>query len=210
MRKILGLVAATLALAACGVPYQTVSLSKQSTVDYSAASTTALKKGFTKLHKAIFAKIDTSADRYIDEYEAGPYISLKDFAKMDKNHDGKISYNYFMDYATANTFLGITFSQDNAAKFMKRVRGDLGWFFPRLDGDRDGLLQTAELAPAKIAATGIGFTYDNLNINFKLKEFTAEDITAADMTKDSAISPAEFEDLYLNKVISTISSGSIN
>ncbi|MGE5708168.1 MAG: EF-hand domain-containing protein [Bacteroidota bacterium] len=199
---------AAIALSGCGVSLNTASPALSGSVtELSASATTVIKKSFKEIHKAIFAKIDGNADKQIDEYEAGQYIRLQDFAKMDKNKDGKISYKIFMDYATDFGFFG---GQDNADRYLKRMRSDLQSAFKMLDRDRSWLLEEKELSKTAIKKLGLGFAYDNLHIKLSIKEFSADEIKAADKTGDGNLSQAEFEDLYIEKVKALISPSNPN
>src|SRR3989338_8660428 len=66
---------------------------------YAAGATNTLRKGLTRNHQAIFAKLDKDGNKFIDEYEAGPNISMADFKKGDKNRNGKLTYTEFKNYA---------------------------------------------------------------------------------------------------------------
>ncbi|HBN08296.1 MAG TPA: hypothetical protein DD435_06525 [Cyanobacteria bacterium UBA8530] len=207
----LGLVC--LAIVGCGTAANSPSLKTglNGTTTLEADATNTLKKGFKALHKAIFAKIDANHDRFIDEYEAGANISLKDMANMDKNHDGKISYTTFIEYATKTTFLGyIPWFPDTDLKFMKRIREDLQWVFRKMDTNGSWLLEPAELSTAAQKRIALGFSYDNLRLKLNWDAFTPDEMKTADKTGDGNLSQAEFEDLYLNKVISLLNPAAVN
>ncbi|HBN08295.1 MAG TPA: hypothetical protein DD435_06520 [Cyanobacteria bacterium UBA8530] len=193
---------AAIALSGCGVGLAGANLKLSTASDqYNADATQTITKSFKEIHKAIFALIDNNKDKQIDEYEAGQYIRLTDMAKMDKDHNGKISYTVFMTYATDNGFFGGT---DNANKYLKRMRSDLQYAFKTLDRDKSWLLEAKELTNTQVKKLGLGFAYDNLHITLKMPSFAPEDIAAADKTGDAKLSQAEFEDLYINKVKSLI------
>ncbi|MGE5708167.1 MAG: hypothetical protein ACM3YO_07520 [Bacteroidota bacterium] len=212
MKKLLAacLAFSCITLAGCGTTASAPTLSKSTETD-SADATHTLKKSFRALHKAIFAKIDANSDKYIDEYEAGQYISLKDITNMDKNHDGKISYRTFMEYATKTTFLGfIPWGNDTDIKFMKRIRDQLAWVFKKLDTNNSWLLEEKEMTKTALKKMALGFSYDNLRIKLDLDFFTPDEIKAADKTGDGNLSQAEFEDLYMNKVIALLNPQNVN
>lgn len=204
MKKIAQLLALSIAaasLTACGMGPMGADLKLSTGSSYNAEATITIKKSFKQIHQAIFAKIDVNSDKVIDEYEAGPNIKLADFTKIDKNHDGKISYAQFMSYATDDGFFGGT---DNADKFLKRIRNGLSSAFNSLDKDRSLLLEKKELSATAVKKLKLGFTHDNLNVTVSITSFSADEITAADKTGDGNLSQAEFEDLYINKVVSIL------
>lgn len=210
------LLAATLAatmLAGCGVGGNTVGLQGQTAVGFDAAASKTIKQGFKDVHNAIFSKIDTSGDNYIDEYEAGPFFSLtREFPKADKGKsgkgNGKISKTEFMRYATSGGFL---MGGDNPNKFLDRMRSFLATAFVRLDkkeggffGKGDGYLTEAELNDKALRSLGLGFAYEKLHVKVRISEVLSEDFSAADVTGDGKISQGEWEDLYMKLVVRAI------
>lgn len=201
-------------LAGCGMNLQTgASISSTAeSVGFDALASVTLRKSFKDLHTAIFQKIDTNGDKYIDEYEAGPYFDLvKEFPKAaGKSGKTKISRTEFVNYATAGGFLS---SKDTPQSFMDRMRSFLASAFSRLDkpvagsgwfGKGDGYLSADELSDKALASLGLGFAYDKLHVKVLITTFDPGDVAAADKTGDGQLSQAEFEDLYMNTVIKLV------
>src|SRR5690349_7401319 len=79
-------------LAGCGTQGAIVpGMTAMTSQPLNAAEATTLAKAFPQIHKAVFAKLDHDGNKAIDEYEAGPNLSLKDFARADKNGNHKLS-----------------------------------------------------------------------------------------------------------------------
>jgi len=210
------LLATTLAatmLAGCGVGGTTVGLQGTQTAGFDAAASATLRKGFKEVHTAIFTKIDSNGDNFIDEYEAGPFFSLtREFPKADKGKsgkgNGKISRTEFLRYATSGGFL---LGNDNPDKFLSRMRGFLATAFTRLDkkeggffGSGDRYLTQEELSSQALRSLGLGFAYEKLHIRVRIDEVTSDDFMAADVTGDGKISQGEWEDLYMKLVVRAI------
>ncbi len=210
------LLAATLAatmLAGCGVGGNTVGMQSTQAVGFDAAASATLRKGFKEVHTAIFTKIDSNGDNFIDEYEAGPFFSLtREFPKADKGKNGKgngkISRTEFMKYATAGGFL---VGADNPNRFLDRMRNFLATAFNRLDqkeggffGAGDRYLTEKELSSKALRTLGLGFAYEKLHIRVRIDEVPSEDFTAADVTGDGKLSQGEWEDLYMKLVVRAI------
>ena len=210
------LIAATLAatmLAGCGVGGTTIGLQGTQAAGFDAAASKTLRQGFKDLHTAIFTRIDTNGDNFIDEYEAGPFFSLtREFPKADKGKNGKgngkISRTEFMKYATAGGFLT---SSDNPDRFLARMRTFLATAFNRLDqkeggffGKGDGYLTSQELSSKALRSLGLGFAYEKLHVTVRIDEVDSEDFAAADVTGDGKLSQGEWEDLYMKLVVRAI------
>ncbi|MNR78988.1 EF hand [compost metagenome] len=210
------LIAATMAatmLAGCGMGGTTVGLQGTQAAGFDAAASATLRKGFKEVHTAIFSKIDSNGDNYIDEYEAGPFFNLtREFPKADKGKNGKgngkISRTEFMKYATAGGFL---MGNDNPDKFLDRMRAFLATAFTRLDKREGGLFGTGdkyltqeELSSTALRSLGLGFAYEKLHVRVRIDEVSSEDFAAADVTGDGKISQGEWEDLYMKLVTRAI------
>ncbi len=199
----------------CGMAPGTGVNTAEAEVGFDAAATKTLKEGFKNVHLAIFAKFDSNGDKYVDEYEAGPYFNLtKEFPKADKGKsgkgNGKISKTEFMKYATAG---GLLSGRDNPNAFMERMRRFIATAFTRLDkktpgsglfGKGDGYLSQEELADTALAKLGLGFAYDKVHIRVMIPAFDPADVTACDKTGDGQLSQGEFEDLYMVAVAKAI------
>ena len=165
---------------------------------YEADATSTLMKGLTRIHHTIFAKLDKDGNKFIDEYEAGPNISLADFKKADKGRNGKLTYSEFKNYAITNLF----FFKDSPKAFSDRFRRDLKKAYDRLDNaPRDGVLVKNETSIRDMQKLGLTFEYPRLNITVKVSKINKEIFSAADKTGDGVLGQAEFEDLYIEMVI---------
>lgn len=207
--------AAATMLVGCGLsPTASVNSTAVAPVGFDAAASATLKAGFKNIHLAIFSKIDSNGDNYIDEYEAGPYFSLtKEFPNADKGSakkgNGKISKTEFVKYTTAG---GLLSGKDTPAAFMNRMRDFLAKVFSKLDkpangswfGKGDGYLTTEELGEKNVVALGIGFAYDKIHVKATVAAFDPGDISACDKTGDGQLSQGEFEDLYMLAVAKAI------
>lgn len=160
-------------------------------------ATSTLMQGFNNIHKAIFAKLDKDKNNRIDEYEAGPNLSLADFQKADVNKDGALTYAEFKKYAITNLF----FFHDSPASFTSRFRSQLGDVFKRLDTDHNGVLVKNETSLRDLKKLKLTFEYPRLNIKVSINKIDANTFKNADKTGDGVLSQAEFEDLYINMVL---------
>ncbi len=142
---------ATLGLAGCGKTSVTGAVRPTSVVN--AQATQTLKDGFKHVHLAAFSKLDANADGTIDEYEAGPYIDLRDMTKADTNQNGKLSHEEFMAYATRTGLFG-WFHTDQAS-FLSGQRNAMLKAFSRLDANKDMLLVPAEMTDGALAANNL-------------------------------------------------------
>lgn len=188
-------------LAGCGVGPST-GLAPATTGHVAAASTQGLKEGFDRINQAVFNKLDANHDGYIDEYEAGPTIPLNSFTQIDRNGDGKIPQQQFLAYATAGGFFS---GPDNEDKFLGRMRDFLGDVFNRLDANHDGYLSRDEVSDVALAKLGLGFEYPVLNISVAIPSVSDAAFKAADHTGDNQLSQAEWEDCYIDLVVTALS-----
>ena len=167
-------------------------------------STSGLKKAFTRIHKAIFTAMDADKNGWLDEYEAGKHMTLKDFQKADTatgwGSAGRLSRTEFVNWAT-KTFLWF---HDTPDSFANRFRQDLSKVFKRLDENRDGLLVKNEISIRDLSKLKLTFEYDKLRISQPIKKLPADAFAAADKTGDGKLSQAEFEDMYLEMVIASL------
>ena len=161
-----------------------------------AMEATVLKKAFDRIHRAVFTKLDVDGNKKIDEYEAGPQLSLKDFGKADKNRNHNLTYSEFKNYAVTNLFL----YRDTPQSFLTRFRGDLAKVFSRLDSNRDGLLVKSEVSNADLKKLRLTFEYPRLNIKVSITK-VGDAFAAADRTGDGKLGQAEWEDCYIEFVV---------
>jgi Ca2+-binding EF-hand superfamily protein len=191
-------------LAGCGTTGAMTAVNTRVDAGSVTESSTGLKKAFTRIHKAIFTSMDANKDGWVDEYEAGKHMTMKEFQQADKSQGWgsaeRLSRTEFVDWAT-HTFLWF---HDDAASFANRFRQDLGKVFNRLDENRDGLLVKSELSNRDVAKLRLSFEYDKLHIHVPIKKIPAESLAKADKTGDGNLSQAEFEDLYLDTVVEAL------
>lgn len=194
-------IAASVLLTGCGASNLPVRPADRTQELMQAEATNTLMKGLARIHKAIFDKIDKDGNGKIDEYEAGPNLTLDDFRKADKNRNGKLTFTEFKNYATTNLF----FFRDNPKAFTERVRSGLRRAFDRLDrSPRDGTLVNRELSNNDLKRLGLTFEYQRLGVKVKIAKVSDEAFAAADKTGDGRLGQAEFEDLYIEAVIEAL------
>lgn len=186
-------------LAGCGATGMAPGVTRSSAA-VEAEATKTLTKAFKEIHKAVFGKLDADSNKSIDEYEAGPNLTLGDFKKADKNRNHKVTYSEFYNYARTSLF----FFKESPEQFASRFRRDLGTVFKRLDSNKDGLLVKNEVSAADLKKLRLTFEYPRLNIRVNIKKFSPEAFGAADKTTDTKLSPAEFEDLYIAMVVEAL------
>lgn len=191
----------SLLLAGCGAPTSTVRPVDRSQEILQAEATNTLMKGLARIHRAIFDKIDKDGNGKIDEYEAGPNLTLNDFRKADKNRNNNLTFSEFKKYATTNLF----FFRDNPKSFTERVRSGLRRAFERLDrSPRDGVLANRELSNNDLKRLGLTFEYARLGVLVKVNKVSDAAFAAADKTGDDRLGQAEFEDLYIECVVEAL------
>jgi hypothetical protein len=186
-------------LAGCGTSLNTPA-AVRSNADAQAMEATVLKKALERIHQAVYTRLDVDANKSIDEYEAGPNLTLKDFKNADKNNNHKLTYAEFKKYAVTELF----FFKDTPDSFLKRFRQDLGSVFRRLDSNKDGMLVKNEVSNADLTKLRLTFEYPRLNITVKVQKCSPEMFAAADRTADSRLGEAEFEDLYIEAVVGAL------
>ena len=196
------LIAGSMFLAGCGthgtmVPVAEVVSDVAFTDGMETEATSTLMQGFAKIHQAIFQKLDKDGNKAIDEYEAGPNLSMSDFRAADKNHNGKLTYAEFKKYAITTMF----FLKDNPTAFTARFRRELNDVFKRLDTNHDGVLIKNETSLRDLAKLQLTFEYPRLNIKVKINKIDDATFKGADKTGDGVLGPAEFEDLYIGMVL---------
>jgi hypothetical protein len=154
--------------------------------------------------------VDRNKDGSIDEYEAGPYFNLRtEFPKADRGKAGAINYNEFMAYATKGGFLA---GNDSPDRFLDRMRSFLDGAFKSFDAlpkrgwfdHGDGFLSSKELTAKTVKGAGLGFSYPKLHLDVKIKGFKRDAFKGADKTGDGKLSQGEFEDLYIQSVVTLI------
>lgn len=203
-----GLVVVAL-MAGCGVApagNQTVA-QRSTTAVLEAKSTQGLLSAFDRVHKAIFDRIDANKDGSLDEYEAGNSMSLRDFERTDLNLTGKIEYREFLRFATDNGWKGWIpgyGKNDTAEKFASRFRHYLAERFDRLDLNNDGFLKNYELSNKDLQGTMLGLDYSEVNVKVRITAISDDEFKASDKTGDGKLSPAEFEDLFMDLVVKNL------
>lgn len=167
-----------------------------------AQATKTLKDGFKHVYAAAFAKCDANADGAIDEYEAGPFLDLRDFARADENKNGKLTNKEFLGWANRGWIFGL-FAQD-ADGFFKSQRRSMLKAFGKLDADKNRLLSATELNDGALTSAKLTLSLGGLKTKVALTTATEEAFAAADKTGDGALSQGEFEDFVLNGYVSQI------
>ncbi len=200
-----GLVAIAL-VAGCGVaPGGNQALAPQATsAVLEARSTQGLLGAFDRVHKAIFDRMDSNKDGTLDEYEAGNSMSLNDFEKADLNLTGKVEYREFIRFATDNGWKGWIpgfGKNDTAQKFAGRFRHYLADRFDRLDINNDGFVKNYELSNKDLQRLQVGLEYPEVNVKVRINAISDDEFKAGDKTADGKLSPAEFEDLFMDLVV---------
>jgi hypothetical protein len=183
-------------LVGCGAAPTAIVGASVSAADAEALEATVLKKAFERIHQGVFHKLDADGNKAIDEYEAGPQLSLADFSKADKSKNHKLTYAEFKKYAVTNLFL----FKDTPSSFLSRFRADLGKVFNRLDENRDGLLAKTEVSQADLRKLRLTFEYPRLNIKVPIQN-VGDAFAASDKTGDGKLGQAEWEDCYIELVV---------
>jgi hypothetical protein len=199
---LLAALSAAVLLSGCGQTPMSTALPAANSAGIEAEATKTLLKSFYHIHMAAYTKFDANGDKTIDEYEAGPGIDLKDFARADKNHNGKLTKSEFMAYADGDGLFGF-FHQDKN-KFMNQTRDALYKAFGKLDSNRDRLLQTDEMNAKAMKKLGIYLEIPGLHLKVVIDELDKELFSSNDRTGDKALSQAEFEDYCMDEFISRI------
>lgn len=187
-------------LAGCGTTGAMTAPDARLGASVQAAEAAVLKKALERIHRAVFAKLDLDANKKIDEYEAGPNLTLKDFKAADKNKNHNLTYSEFKKYAVTELF----FFKDSPEQFQKRFRRDLGTVFRRLDENRDGQLVKNEVSNTDLKKLRLTFEYPRLGIKVPVQKCTPEAFAAADRTGDAKLGEAEFEDFYIEAVVAAL------
>lgn len=208
MKKLTGQLAGVTLMAmltSCGtVGAPVVSSAGTSAETLAVASTAGLQKAFTRVHRAIFDRIDGNQDGWLDEYEVGKYLTMAEFQKADKAQGwgsaGRLSRTEFMNWATQRFF----FLKQDKESFANAFRNSLTRAFKRLDSNRDGLLVRTEISQADLRRLGLTFEYPKLRIRETIKKVTPDMFAGADKTGDAKLSQAEFEDLYIELVVQAL------
>ncbi|MEB3284126.1 MAG: hypothetical protein VKN33_02415 [Candidatus Sericytochromatia bacterium] len=194
-------IAVSTLLAGCGSSGLAVRPMDRTQEILQAEATNTLMKGLSRIHKAIFDKIDVDGNGKIDEYEAGPNLTMDDFKKADRNRNNKLTFTEFKSYAITNLF----FFRDNPKSFTERMRAGLRKAFTRLDNSpRDGMLANRELSNNDLKRLGLTFEYKRLGVVVKVSKVSDAAFAAADKTGDGKLGQAEFEDLYIESVIEAL------
>lgn len=165
-----------------------------------AAGAQTLKKALKRIHDTVFLGLDIDGNNKIDEYEAGTNLSLKDFARADKNKNHYLTKSEFVKYAVTELF----FFRDTPQTFYSRFRGDLMKVFARLDSNRDRQLVKSEVSNTDLRKLRLTFEYGRLGIKAPIQKCSPEAFAAADKTGDGKLGQAEFEDLYIELVIEAL------
>ncbi|MEB3224127.1 MAG: hypothetical protein VKS61_18795 [Candidatus Sericytochromatia bacterium] len=188
----LGLAAAM--LAGCGALTPAARLRQADGL--SARSVAGLEEGFNLIYGAAFARADANGDLNVDEFEAGPFIDVRDFRQADDDRNARLSEKEFRAWATRGWLFGL-FAQDQKT-FVRQQRRTLLGHFQKLDTDRSGLLAPAELADAALLAARIRLDLKGIKTAVQVDSIDELDLKQADKTGDGQLSQGEFEDFILS------------
>jgi hypothetical protein len=167
--------------------------------------TKTLREAFDKIHTAIFGAIDVNKDGNIDEYEASPTLTMREFFRANRNRRGEHEYfldkGEFMNYATSNLF----WFDDNAENLKARWRSQLNGVFKRLDNSpRNNMLTPNEVSDAALRKIRLSFEYPRLHLKFMIEKADGDAFAKADKNPDGQLGWAEFEDLYVDIVLTAL------
>lgn len=184
----------SLALTGCGTAGTTLS-QPRALQGFSAKSATGLLEGFNQVYRAAFLKADANRDQQVDEFEAGPFIDVRDFRRADSDRNGKLSEKEFLMWGTRGGLFGL-FRQD-AKSFARTYRNALLKAFRRLDTDRNQLLTPAELNDGALEGAQIALHLKGIRTSVRIT--TVDDLAfrSADKTNDGFLSQGEFEDFAI-------------
>ncbi|MEB3330759.1 MAG: hypothetical protein VKQ33_16155 [Candidatus Sericytochromatia bacterium] len=191
--RLVSLILCGLLVAGCGVPAPASSLRPGGAVE--ARTLAGLEDGFNLIYGAAFARADANGDLLVDEFEAGPFIDVRDFRRADGDRNGKLTEQEFRSWATRGWLFGLL-GQDQKA-FVRQQRRALLAAFGHLDADRSGLLSPAELADAAVGAAKIRLTLPGIKTSVQLEGISEAAFKEADRTGDAHLSQGEFEDLVI-------------
>lgn len=190
--KVVAVVAAAVALTACGRAPMTGSASPAALAAAAAKkqlpsrSAASLSEFVTNLGAWTFAYYDVNKDGKVTEAEAqSQMLPDETFAAADLNHDGFSSGEEFA------RFIAVNF---NTAS-MSQIRAGVAALFATLDANKDGLLQPAEVVPTQGVPAPKAGEFSLLST--KASKVSAAEFAAADETKDGVLVRSEFEDLYV-------------
>lgn len=195
--------AAAMILGACGTNGVTpIANGPGVSAELDALATRTLLTGFREIHMAVFSKMDANEDKMLDEYEAGSGMDLKDFAKADRNRNGKVSRKEFMDFATGGSLFG--FLKQDKNDFMKQSREALLRAFKKLDRNADRMVNAAEMKSDALTKVGVNLRIDGLHVRVVITELDDAIFESSDKTGDAALTQAEFEDYCMTSFIKLI------
>ncbi|MEB3283892.1 MAG: hypothetical protein VKN33_01215 [Candidatus Sericytochromatia bacterium] len=160
-----------------------------------AQSLTGLLEGFNQVHHAAFTKADANRDQQVDEFEAGPFIDVRDFRRADADRNGRLSEKEFMGWATRGGVLGL-FNQD-AKSFARAYRTSLLRAFKRLDTDRNQLLTPAEMNDGALDSANVALNIKGIKTYVRVSTLDEGAFRNADKTGDGFLSQGEFEDFAI-------------
>lgn len=192
LTKVVAVVAAAVALTACGRAPMTGSTSPAALAAAAAKkqlpsrSAASLNDYVSNVGAWAFAYYDANKDGRITEAEAqSKVLPDETFAASDLNHDGFSSAEEFARFVATNL---------NTAS-MSQMRAGLAELFKALDQNKDGLLQAAEVVPAEGVPTAKAGQFSLLSA--KAGKVSQAEFAAADETKDGVLVRSEFEDLFV-------------